>query len=111
MTLFLEREFIAVIVVSQSTLKRMAIARLKKMMTIAAAVFGLLLFATGVAAQKEEVKIEVLPESNAIRVEVSGGPLKTWSFRDAYAGAIGLGRRVRKFQALDTPGARNSVRE
>ncbi|MFY9622655.1 MAG: hypothetical protein WAM70_11705 [Pyrinomonadaceae bacterium] len=81
-------------------------------MKTATAVCGaLLLFATGVAAQKEEVTIEILPESNAVRVEISGVPQKTWSFRDAYAGAIGLGRRVRKFQSLDTPGARNSVRE
>jgi hypothetical protein len=90
----------------------MAIGWLKKVATVAAASCGaLLLFPTGVAAQKEEVTIEILPESNAVRVEVSGVPLKTWSFRDAYAGAIGLGRRVRKFQSLDTPGARNSVRE
>jgi hypothetical protein len=90
----------------------MTLSIVSKLFRLPAAVCGaLLLFATGVAAQKEEVKIEILPESNAVRVEVSGGPLKTWSFRDAYAGAIGLGKRVRKFQALDTPGARNSVRE
>ncbi len=81
-------------------------------MTIATAVCGaLLLSATSVAAQKEEVTIEILPESNAVRVEISGVPRKSWSFRDAYAGVIGLGRRVRKFQALETPGSRNSVRE
>lgn len=91
---------------------RIATGWLQKMMILAAAVCGvLLLFPTGVAAQKEEVTIEVLPESNAVRVEISGAPLKDWSFPDAYAGAIGLGRRVRKFQALETPGARNSVRE
>ena len=71
----------------------------------------MLLFAISVAAQKEEVTIEILPESNAVRVEVSGAPQKTWSFRDTYAGVIGLGRRVRSFQSPDTPGARNSVRE
>ncbi|MGQ0762198.1 MAG: hypothetical protein ACT4OT_09335 [Acidobacteriota bacterium] len=90
----------------------MAIGWLQKMMIFASAVCGaLLLFATVVAAQNEEVKIEILPESNAVRVEISGVPLKTWSFRDAYAGAIGLGRRVRKFRSLDTPGSKNSVRE
>ena len=90
----------------------MAIGWLKKGITKGAAICGaLLLFATGVAAQKEEVTLEILPESNAVRVEISGGPQKVWSFRDAYAGAIGLGRRIRKFQPLDTPGARNSVRE
>ena len=90
----------------------MAISWLKTVMTSAAAVCGaLLLFATSVVAQKEEVTIEILPESNAVRVEISGGLQKSWSFRDAYAGAIGLGRRIRRFQSLDTPGARNSVRE
>jgi hypothetical protein len=99
-------------VVGQSTLMTRAIGWLQKMIISAAAVGGaLLLFPTGVAAQKEEVTIEILPESNAVSVQVSGEALKTWSFRDAYAGAIGLGRRVRNFQALDTPGARNSVRE
>ena len=90
----------------------MAIDWLKKRITKAAAICGaLLLFATGVAAQKEEVTIEILPESNAVRVEISGGPQKVWSFRDAYAGVVGFGRRIRKFQPLDTPGAKNSVRE
>jgi hypothetical protein len=90
----------------------MAIGWLKKMTTKAPAVCGaLLLFAAVVAAQKEAVTLEILPESTAVRVEISGGPQKVWWFRDAYAGVIGLGRRVRKFQALDTPGARNSVRE
>lgn len=112
MRLFRRPHFITVRVVGQFGLKTMAIGGLKKTMSRAGAVCGvLLLLATVVAAQKEEVTIELLPESNAIRVQVSGVPLKTWSFRDAYAGVIGLGRRIRKFEPLDTPGARNSVRE
>lgn len=96
----------------QSTSMVIAIDLQKKRMTRAVAACGaLLLFAIGVAAQSEEVKVEILPESNAVRLEVSGTPQKSWSFRDTYGGVIGLGRRVRKFQALDTPGARNSVRE
>lgn len=95
----------------QSELMRTATGWLQKMIVAAAVCGALLLPATGVAAQTEEVAIEILPELNAVRVEISGAPLKTWSFRDAYAGVIGLGRRVRKFQPFDTPGARNSVRE
>jgi hypothetical protein len=90
----------------------MVLVGMKKLLITAVAVCGALLsLSTGVAAQKEEVTIEILPGSNAVRVEISGGLQKFWSFRDAYAGAIGLGRRVRKFQALETPGSRNSVRE
>ncbi|MGZ5436756.1 MAG: hypothetical protein ACXW3F_11925 [Pyrinomonadaceae bacterium] len=77
-----------------------------------AAVFvPLLLFTNAAVAQVETAKITVVPESSTVRVEVSGVPQKSWSFRDTYAGVVGLGRRVRNFHALDTFGARNSVRE
>lgn len=87
-------------------------AGLKKLLITAVAVCGaLLLFTTAAVAQVESATITVVPESSTVRVEVSGVPQKSWSFRDAYAGVVGLGRRVRNFHAVDTPGARNSVRE
>ena len=83
----------------------------KLLITAVAACGALLLFTNAAVAQVETVTITVVPESSAVRVEVSGVPQKSWSFRDTYAGVLGLGRRVRNFQAVDTPGARNSVRE
>jgi hypothetical protein len=84
----------------------------KKLMTrVAVLCGGLLLFTNAAVAQVESATITVVPESSTVRVQVSGVPRKSWSFPDAYAGVVGLGRRVRKFQAPDTPGARNSVRE
>lgn len=86
--------------------------RLKKLLITAVAVCGaLLLFTTAAFAQVESATITVVPESGMVRVEVSGAPQKSWSFRDTYAGVVGLGRRIRNFHAVDAPGARNSVRE
>jgi hypothetical protein len=77
-----------------------------------AGVCAVLLFLAGVvAAQAEDVTIEVRPDSSSVHIEVSARSQTSWSFRDAYAGVVGLGRRVRNFQVRDTPGARNSVRE
>jgi hypothetical protein len=88
------------------------LVRLKKLLITAVAVCSaLLLFTHAAVAQVESATITVVPESSTVRVEVSGVPQKSWSFRDTYAGVLGLGRRVRNFQAVDTPGARNSVRE
>ena len=90
----------------------MVLVRSKKSLITVVAVCGaLLLFTNAVVAQVESATITVVPESTTVRVEVSGAPQKSWSFRDTYAGVVGLGRRVRNFHALDTPGARNSVRE
>ena len=90
----------------------MVVIRLTKLVITAVAVCGaLLLFTTAAGAQVENATITLVPESSTVRVEVSGVPQKSWSFRDTYAGVVGLGKRVRKFQAPDSPGARNSVRE
>src|SRR5687768_11545956 len=93
-------------------LMTMTIGWLQKMMILAVAVCGALLwFPKAADAQVETATVTVVPESSTAHVEVSGVPQKSWSFRDTYAGVIGLGRRVRNFRAVDTPGARNSVRE
>ena len=85
---------------------------MKKLLITVVAVCGALLsFTNAAVAQVESATITVVPESSTVRVEVSGVPQKSWSFRDTYAGVVGLGRRFRNFRAVDTPGARNSVRE
>src|SRR5688572_15965693 len=90
----------------------MVLVSLKKLLITAAAVCGaFLLFTNTAVAQVENATITIVPESGTARVEVSGVPQKSWSFRDTYAGVLGLGRRVRNFHAVDTPGARNTVRE
>lgn len=110
--LFGRKQFIAVMVVGQSREKTVSTGWLKKIATRIAAVCGaLLLLTTAAVAQVETVTVTVIPESSTLHVQVSGVPQKSWSFRDTYAGVVGLGRRVRKFHAADTPGARNSVRE
>lgn len=62
-------------------------------------------------AQQVGVVIRVLPESNHVAVEVSGPPRSAWSFRDSYAGVLGLGNRVERFAALDDSGAEISTRK
>ena len=90
----------------------MVLVRLKELLITSVAACGaLLLFTNAAVAQIESATMTVVPESSTVRVEVSGVPQKSWSFRDAYAGVVGLGRRIRNFHAVDTPGARNGVRE
>ncbi len=83
----------------------------KVLMRVVAVCGAVLALSMATPAQIEEATIQVLPESGVVRLEVSGAPRKSWSFRDTYAGVIGLGRRIKNFQAVDTPGARNSARE
>lgn len=89
----------------------MVLVRLKKLLITAVAVCGALLLFASAAVAQVEASITVVPESSTVRVEVAGVPQKSWSFRDTYAGVVGLGRRVKNFHAVETPGARNSVRQ
>jgi len=97
---------------ARGSIRANKMSRVTKLIMIpAAAAVALLLVSTVVAAQPKTVVIEVLPESNAVRVDMSADARKSWSFRDAYAGLVGLGRRIRKFQAFDSTGAAVTVRE
>ena len=64
-----------------------------------------------VAAQQVSVQIALNPESNRVAVEVNGPSTGSWSFRDSYAGVLGLGKRIEGFSALDESGAELSTRK
>jgi len=64
-----------------------------------------------VAAQQVSVQIALNPESNRAAVEVNGPSTGSWSFRDSYAGVLGLGKRIEGFSALDESGAELSTRK
>src|ERR1051325_620350 len=55
-------------------------------------------------AQQMNVTIRVLPDSNRAIVEGEGAPASVWSFRDSYAGMLGLGNRIERFVVLDESG-------
>jgi hypothetical protein len=62
-------------------------------------------------AQSLSVSVEVLPGSpGRLLMQGSGSPRQTWSFRDSYAGVLGLGNRVRGFQLFDVNGKQIAVR-
>src|SRR2546428_10248419 len=65
------------------------------------AVLTLGLLAAPVSAQELRVLIRVVPESNRVIIEGSCAPTKVWSFRNSYAGILGLGARVERFRLLD----------
>ena len=61
--------------------------------------------------QLPQIKISVLPQS-IIQVEIeSSNDSRTWSFLNAYAGALGLGDRIQKFQAVGISGQTIDVRK
>src|SRR5688500_5822422 len=112
MRLFRKPQFIAVMVVGQSGLIAMVRSILSKLVRSPVAVFAaLLLFTTAAVAQTKTAAIEVIPQASTVRLEMLGERQKSWSFRDAYAGVVGLGRRIRNFQAYDASGAAVTVRE
>src|SRR5437588_8335851 len=59
------------------------------------------LFVPPASAQNLRVVIRVVPESNRAIVEGSFIPTKVWSFRDSYAGVLGLGARVERLKLFD----------
>src|SRR6266581_8057021 len=68
------------------------------------AVLTLGFFAAPVSAQGFSVLIQVNPESNRVIVEGSCAPTKVWSFRDSYAGVVGLGGRIDRLRLFDAAG-------
>jgi predicted metalloprotease with PDZ domain len=58
------------------------------------------------------VRISVLPQSPArALVEGKCAPTSVWSFRDSYAGVLGLGVRVTGMQLFDASGAEIQIRK
>jgi len=62
------------------------------------------LLAPPVWAQNLRVVVRLVPESNRVIIEGSCAPTKVWSFRDSYAGILGLGARVEKMRLFDNAG-------
>lgn len=67
--------------------------------------------ATVVRPQKSLVVIQVNPDAAKIVIEGSGAPRSTWSFRDSYAGVVGLGARIARFELFDQQGTAIEVRQ
>src|SRR5881392_4098930 len=63
-------------------------------------------------AQVNKVTIGVLAgaESHLV-VEAECAPTSVWSFRDSYAGIVGLGSRVKSLKAFAASGAEVTVRQ
>jgi predicted metalloprotease with PDZ domain len=59
---------------------------------------------SAVAGQQLNVLIRVLPDSSRVAVEGSCLPASVWSFRDSYAGMLGLGNRIERLTLLDEGG-------
>jgi hypothetical protein len=63
-----------------------------------------MVFGVTVADAKPEVKITVVSQSE-VRVRIGSlAPSGSWSFRNAYAGVLGIAERVEEFQAFDSRG-------
>lgn len=69
-------------------------------------------FAFASRAQQVSLKISVLPQSPArVLMEGERPPTTIWSFRDSYAGVLGLGARVSGMQLFDATGAEVQTRK
>jgi len=65
---------------------------------VAVAAFFICFAATGAKAQTR-VKISVSTANEVAVRAVSPAPMRSWSFRNAYAGALGLAERIEQFHA------------
>ena len=66
-------------------------------------------FSAGAGAQPSEATIEVTPPAR-VRIERTGEPQSSWSFRDSYGSLVGLGSRIKNFEAFDAGGKPVNVR-
>ena len=63
-------------------------------------------------AQVNKATIRVLAGAEShIVVEADGAPKSVWSFRDSYAGMVGLGNRVRSLKGFAASGAEVTVKQ
>ena len=80
-------------------------------LTLSLIVFAGLGAVTSGSAQSLSIRVEVLPGApGRLLMEGSGPPRQMWSFRDSYAGVLGLGNRVRGFQLFDANGKQIAAR-
>jgi hypothetical protein len=69
-----------------------------------------LVFTADVAAETSNVTIEVIPQLTTVRIERTGESGTSWSFRDSYGNLVGLGSRIKNFEAFDAGGKPVNVR-
>src|SRR5690242_14930848 len=63
---------------------------------------GLVLFTSSVVqCQQWNATVRVLPDVGRVVVEGGCQPATIWSFRDSYAGVVGLANRVERFTLFD----------
>lgn len=62
------------------------------------------------AQPQTDLTIRVFPGLARVQVEGSVRPRTVWSFRDSYAGVVGLGNRVENLEAFDEKGSRVEIR-
>lgn len=72
---------------------------------------GLVLAPASVRAEGSRFVIRVLPETSRVVVEGSDTAGRVWSFRDSYAGILGLAGRVDEFTLFDETGNEISNRK
>ena len=66
---------------------------------------------TALSAQSLAITAEILPGApGRLLIRGSGAAAQSWSFRDSYAGIVGLGNRVRGFQVFDANGKQIATR-
>jgi len=63
------------------------------------------------SAQTIIARLQVMPESARVRIELINAPPTRWSFRDTYASMVGLGKRIENFQGFDDTGRVINVRK
>src|SRR5438132_1754481 len=64
-----------------------------------------------IEAQQSRFSVQIVPGPTARAiVRGAGEPTKTWSFRDAYAGVLGLGKRIENFTVMAADGSNVPVR-
>ncbi len=88
--------------------RRREFRQLAFVLGVIAAICGLI---STVSAQKLDVTIRLLPDSNRVAIEATCEPTFIWWFSDSYAGIVGLGNRIERFIAYDEKGKEVSVRK
>src|SRR5436305_14491723 len=64
-----------------------------------------------IEAQQSRFSMQIIPGTTArVIVQGTGEPTRTWSFRDSYAGVLGLGERIESFTVTAADGSNVPVR-
>jgi predicted metalloprotease with PDZ domain len=82
-----------------------------KLFVLITTVLGIGIGVGAAQTPRQQIKISVLAQS-VVEVEIDlENDSRTWSFLNAYAGALGLGERIQKFQAVGISGQMIPVRK